>query len=93
MNNWFSTLPFLSALQTMRILSILTFPSNRLDGYPLIPGKDLKKRGLRLFDYWTDYNTKTHLLKWFDNKFFQEKNAHSRKIRLGTGEEREDRLS
>ena len=30
--------------------------------------KDLRKRVRGSFDYWTDYNTRTHLLKWFDKK-------------------------
>ena len=30
--------------------------------------KDLKKHGCGSFDYRTDYNTGTHMLKWFDNK-------------------------
>ena len=68
MNNWFSTLPLLSELKTMLILSIATFCSNRFGGCPLMSEKDLKKCGRGWFDYRTDYNTGTHLLKWFDNK-------------------------
>ena len=68
MDNWFSTLLLLSELKTMRILSIVTFRSNRLGEYPLMSEKDLKKCGCGSFDYWTDYNTRTHLLKLFDNK-------------------------
>ena len=68
MDNWFSTLPHLSKLKTMGILSIATFRSNRLGGCPLMSKKDLRKRVRGSFDYWTDYNTRTHLLKWFDNK-------------------------
>ena len=30
--------------------------------------KDLKKEGRGSYDYRTDQNTDTHLLKWFDNK-------------------------
>ena len=67
MDNWFSTLPLLSELKTTRILSIATFRSNRL-GCPLMSKKDLKKCGHGSFDYRTDCNTGTYLLKWFDNK-------------------------
>ena len=68
MDNLFSTLPLLSELKTMEILSTATFHSNRLGGCPLMSKKDLKKCGRGLFDYQTDYNTGTHLLKYFDNK-------------------------
>ena len=68
MDNWFSTLLLLSELKTMGILSIVTFRSNRLGGCPLMSEKDLKKCGCGSFDYRTDYNTGTQLLKLFDNK-------------------------
>ena len=68
MDNWFSTLPLLWELKTMGILSIATFHSNCLGGCPLMFEKDLKKRSRGLFNYRTDYNSGTHLLKWYDNK-------------------------
>ena len=68
MDNWFSTLSLLSELKTRGILSIATFCSNRLGGCALMSEKDLKRRGRGSFDYRTDYNTGTHLLKWVDNK-------------------------
>ena len=68
MDNWFSTLPFLLQLKTMEILSIATFCSNQIRGCPLMSEKDLKKHCCGSFDYRTDYNTGTHMLKWFDNK-------------------------
>ena len=50
------------------ILSIATFHSNCLGVCSLISKKYLKKRGRGSFDYGTDCNFGTHLLKWFDNK-------------------------
>ena len=70
MDNWFSTLPLLSELKTMGILSMATFCLNRLGGCPWMSQKDLKKHGRDSFDYRKDYNTRAHLLKWFDNKCF-----------------------
>ena len=62
--------------------------------------KDLKKRGHGSFDYQTDYNTETHLLKWLDKKcccwvkFCRSRmHQHSQKTRLGTEEQGQDRLS
>ena len=43
MDNCFSTLPLLSELKPMGILSIATFRSNRFSGCPLMSEKDLKK--------------------------------------------------
>ena len=54
MDNWFSTLPLLSELKTIEILSTATFCSNRLGGCLLMSKKDLKKRGRCSFDYQTD---------------------------------------
>ena len=68
MDNWFSTLPLLSVLKTMGILSIATFHSNCIGRWPMMSEKDLKKCGCGSFNYWTDYNTEIHLLKWFENK-------------------------
>ena len=68
MDNCFSTLPLRSDLKTMEILSIVTFCSNRLGGCPLMCKKDMKTCCRGLFDYWMDYNTGPHLLRWFDNK-------------------------
>ena len=68
MDNWFSTLSLLSALKTMGILSIATFCSNRLGGCQLMSKNDLKKHSHGSDDYQIDYNTRTHLLKWCDNK-------------------------
>ena len=42
-DNWFSTLPLLSELKTMGILSIATFCSNHFGGCPLMSEKDLKR--------------------------------------------------
>ena len=68
MDNWFFTLPLLTKSKTMGILSVFTFYSNRLGGCPLMSEKSLKKWGHGSFDCREDFNTRTHLLKWFENK-------------------------
>ena len=65
---WFSTLSLLCELRNRDILDTGTFLSNRIGGCPLMSEKDLKKEGRDSYDYRTDQNTGTHLLKWFDNK-------------------------
>ena len=53
----------------MGILSIATFSSNNLGGCPFLSENDLKKCSRGSFDYRMNYNTGTHLLKWFDKKY------------------------
>ena len=67
-DNWFSTLSLLCELRNRGILATGTFRSSRIGGCPLMSEKDLKKEGRGSYDYRTDQNTGTHLLKWFDNK-------------------------
>ena len=67
-DNWFSTLSLFSELRSMGILVTGTFRSNKLAGCPLMVEKDLKKQGRGSFDYRTDQNFGTHLIKWYDNK-------------------------
>ena len=68
MDNCFSKFTFLSELKIIGILSVVTFCSNCLGECTLMSEKNLKKRGCGSFDYWTDYNTRTHVLKWFEDK-------------------------
>ena len=68
MDNCFSKFPFLSELKIMGILSVVTFCSNCLGECPLISEKNLKKQLCGSFDYRTDYNIRTYVLKWFEDK-------------------------
>ena len=68
MDNCFSKFTFLSELKIIGILSVVTFCPNCLGECTLMSEKNLKKRGCGSFDYWTDYNTRTHVLKWFEDK-------------------------
>ena len=45
-----------------------TFRSNRLAGCPLMVENDLMKQGCGSFDYRTDQNSGTHLIKCYDYK-------------------------
>ena len=61
-DNWFSMLSLLWHSRYWK------FRSNGIGGCPLMSKKDLKKEGGGSYNYRTDQNTGTHLLKWFDSK-------------------------
>ena len=70
MDNWFFYIATPVRAQNHGNSTITKSCSYRLGGCLLMSKKDLKKRDRGSFDYRTEYNTGTHLLKWFDSKCF-----------------------
>ena len=67
-DNWFTTLALLLYLKNIGLHAVGTSRANRLQGYPLIPVKDLKKQERGAVDSLVDNNSGLVTVRWLQNR-------------------------
>ena len=66
-DNWFTTLYLMLYMRKEGYLSVGTVRSNRIQGCPLTPNKELGKKGRGSYDYKVDNNSGIIVVKWVDH--------------------------